>query len=300
MIAVSEQAFAPKDVSVVATTWTELLPANKQRVSWKLVNTDSTNPGRYLTPLNNPLVLVCAGAEFVNVDAVVPDMLRETSGGFFALITPPAVGPGDKTIFSISDGSSAGNYVRVWVDANNLLRAEMQIGGVVQWDMVHPTNLLDTDYHAVEFFHTGEVPVLKIDGVPQKSLNTITNKAAWINSVQSIDTARIGSLSNGGPDSDQYSGNIDHISFYNFYDGANKQIVGEYRIDEVSATITDYSGNGYNGTLTGALTQIQGKSIGSFIIQEGFEIENDPSVAARSLWGYSDNAITFNVTEFYQ
>jgi len=244
-----------------------MVSGRNHRRALDLYNMDGSNDIRLFAGPDPWALVFDATDDDLEINGVVGDagLLAATAGSIVAVVkidTTASV----RTIFSLSDGSAADNYLDLAVDATHHVQASL-VTAAAQWTCAANNALTPGVWYAVKLVHNGATPVLYIDGAEEPiTFSVSTDKTAWVAALSLLSHGRIGSLFTGGAESQPFGGYLKLVELYTgtatgVPTGAEgtRTLVGKWRADSGSTvggtpvTITDDSGNSYDGTCAGSL-----------------------------------------------
>ncbi|WP_428411999.1 LamG-like jellyroll fold domain-containing protein [Pararhizobium sp.] len=247
----------PITVTTTAGDWIKALDHDFSRITLYIQNKAGADIQQLHT--QNPWQLSFDGTDdFVDIDTIMANaaLLAAEAGSVKVIVRRDSGGAGDDTIWSLGD-TNADTYVRLFMDAGNLLKAELVSAGTTQWALETDNAIATAVYKNIKLLHNKTEAKLFVNGalVPQ-TFTTSTDKTAWVSDIPGVDNARIGCLNkDSAGDADFFAGDIDSMQiFANLQTQRERVLVAHYDITEgtllsASLTTADISGNGYTGTL---------------------------------------------------
>jgi len=282
--------------TLILNDWVRVLPFNGARAYLDIQNEDAANAVRY-QHTTNPFALSLDGTnDLIAIDGLIATVFTANVRGIVrARINRDTGGAGDDTIWSASD-ASLNEYVKLWVDGSDILKAELRTAAAVQWALESTTAIETAKWLEVKLRHDGTEPKLFINDNEIPVTNTVTtDETAWINDLSNLDVANIGCIdTNGAGNADFFAGDIDYLRV-NGADNAHQKMtrIGDWAMDEGTiqtpgATVFDGTSNGFNGTISGA-TWIAREN-GSKLAAETGREWGDAIVSPEPLWVLIENA----------
>ena len=292
----ADTAYEARNVTA-STTWTKVLEANPERAEVKIFNTDVSIACQYLFPdKGNPWALSFDGiddeassssASFVN------HLVTSHKGSIVARFLVDATTGAERTIFSVSDASSAGDYFQLKVDTNGYIVARLFVGSASVWTMTHNfggSTITASQYYVVEIRQDGVLPIMILNGAKVAvDLTAVTDKTAWFNALPAAltDEVYVGARQVSSTEDEFFAGDIDLVYVYDKI--KSKTPIAMYDFDEgTSTSVADKSGNAYTLTIAGTETWVV-TSTGNYLHKDSVEVMFDTSNIHNALWLVADS-----------
>lgn len=287
--------------------WIRVLPPNGSRAYLNVQNEDLTNAVRTQFTKNPFALSFDGGTDLVDIDTLIAAAFTaNVHGSVRARILRDAGGVGDDTIWSASD-ASANEYVKLFVDASNILKAELRTAAAVQWSLETDSAIpITTEFVEVKLLHTGTQPQLFINRNEVAVTRSVTtDETVWINGLSNLDVANLGCIdTNGAGNADFFLGDIDFVKIHGADSiNTNRVEIADWDIDEgglvsASLTIADGTANAFLGTLgvAGAaptwIVRSTGTTMAALTAFEHLAAEVSP----QAYWVFADEATPTTIT----
>jgi len=300
-MAILTESALGKEVTLTASTWTNILAANKDRVALELTNEDATIDAYVAYPFwDNPWALDFDGTDdVVAVNGLVAALAPYQTSSFKINFHIDTAAPAAlMTLFSISDASAANSYLQLYVDTSGIVNARLINPTATQWTMIDSEALAINVQHTVFLYHDGVRPHLVIDGKRRATINAATDKTAWIGNLTGLDSANFGAHDVSASTTNFLNGTIYNANVYGGHPGIRNGMVGiaQYLFTEATGTSVADSIGSATGTISGAAAwEVEGP--GEFLRHDSTKIiSSEPSVHA-AIWLFSTGAPTISYRE---
>jgi len=162
--------------------------------------------------------LVFGGAEYVDLDALIPSISSNTIGSISTVITPKTSIPAaNEQIISFSD-TDVNERMQFWVGTDGKIYASCRVANVTKWTFATDNAVVSgLTNSTISLIHDGVSPILIIDGVevPQ-TFSDSTDKTVWFSALTGLDNGRVGCNNLNGAGNDLFfNGQVLDVKIYN-------------------------------------------------------------------------------------
>ena len=134
------------------------------------------------------------GTAYINIDSKLSAVKGTTTGTWSCWIKPVDATPAStNTIIAFWDTSARGWLIRLWLEVNGILRAQVFTSWANQWVIATDAKqFFDNQWTHAVLVHTGSTIILYIDGVAVAQTITVTvDTTMWFSDVPLIDNGRM-------------------------------------------------------------------------------------------------------------